>query len=107
MPHSHAVRGVVGDAKTGSLGEYLGPKLMRMGSGKGFIIRNLIVCTVHLISSGWLNEEDQDGQGMYQEWKKIEVLSVNIRALYFSPSPLTRGVRELWITEFNKVFFLV
>jgi hypothetical protein len=29
--------------------EYLGPKGLRMGSGEGFTIRNLVVCTVHLI----------------------------------------------------------
>jgi hypothetical protein len=27
----------------------LGPRRMRMGSGKGFIMRNFIVCTVQLI----------------------------------------------------------
>ena len=35
--------------KTGSWGEYLGPRGMRMGSGEGSTMRNLIVCTVHLI----------------------------------------------------------
>ena len=35
--------------KTGSSGEYLGPRGMRMGSGEGSTIRNFIVCTVHLI----------------------------------------------------------
>jgi hypothetical protein len=29
--------------KTGSLGEYLGPRGMRMGSGEGFTIRNCVV----------------------------------------------------------------
>jgi hypothetical protein len=40
------------------------PGGMSMGSGKGSIMRNFIVCTVHLIQSGWLNLEDWDGQGM-------------------------------------------
>ena len=31
------------------LGEYLGPRGMRMGSGEGSTMRNFIVCTVHLI----------------------------------------------------------
>ena len=35
--------------KTGSRGEYLGPRGMRMGSGEGSTMRNFIVCTVHLI----------------------------------------------------------
>jgi len=35
--------------KTGSLGEYVSPRGMRMGSGEGFIMRNFIVGTVHLI----------------------------------------------------------
>ena len=35
--------------KTGSWGEYLGPRVMRMGSGEGSTMRNFIVCTVHLI----------------------------------------------------------
>ena len=30
-------------------GEYFGPKGVRMKSGKGFTMRNLIVCTIHLI----------------------------------------------------------
>ena len=35
--------------KTGSWGEYLGPTVMRIGSGEGSTMRNFIVCTVHLI----------------------------------------------------------
>ena len=38
--------------------EYLGPKLMRMGSAAFFAMRNFILYTVHLIKSGWLNLED-------------------------------------------------
>ena len=30
-------------------GEHLGPTDMRMGSGEGSIMRNFIVCTVHLM----------------------------------------------------------
>ena len=33
--------------KTGFLGEYLGPKGMIMGSGEGFTMRNLMICTIH------------------------------------------------------------
>ena len=33
-------------------GEYLGPRGMRMGSGEGSTMKNVIVCTVHLIYSG-------------------------------------------------------
>ena len=32
--------------KTGTSGEYLGPRGMRMGSGEGSTMRNFIVCTV-------------------------------------------------------------
>ena len=53
-----------GYLKTGSWGEYLGPRGMRMGNGEGSTMRNFIVCTVHLILSGWLNLEDWDGQSM-------------------------------------------
>ena len=38
-----------GILKTGSWGEYLGPRGMRMGSGEGSTMKNFIVCTVHLI----------------------------------------------------------
>ena len=43
---------------------YLDPREMRMGSGEGFTMRNFIVCTVHLLQSGWLKLEDWDGPGM-------------------------------------------
>ena len=38
-------------------GEYLGPRGMRTESGEDSIVRNFIVCTVHLIYSGWLSLE--------------------------------------------------
>ena len=41
-----------GYLKTGFSGEYLHPRVMRMGSGEGSTIRNFLVSTVHLISSG-------------------------------------------------------
>ena len=37
--------------KTGSSGEFLGPRGMRMGSGEGSTMRKFIVCTIHLVES--------------------------------------------------------
>ena len=53
-------------------GEYLGPRGMKMGSGNGPTMRNFIICTVYLIESGSMN---LDGQAIYPEWRKLEVLS--------------------------------
>ena len=47
----------------------------QMMSGEGSTMSNFIFCTVHLILSGWLSLEDWDGQVMYLEWKKAEMLS--------------------------------
>ena len=33
-----------------------------MGSEEYFIMRNFLICTVHLISSGRLSQEERDGQ---------------------------------------------
>ena len=41
-----------------------GTKRMRMGSGEGFTLRNIIICNIQIIKSGWLNREDEDGQAM-------------------------------------------
>ena len=41
--------GARGYLKTGSWGEYLGPRGMRMASGEGSTMRNFIVYTVHLL----------------------------------------------------------
>ena len=35
--------------KTGSRGEYLGPKGMRMGSREGYTMKNFLVCAILLI----------------------------------------------------------
>ena len=49
---------------SGSWGEYLGPRRMRMGSGEGSTMRNLIVFTDHLILSGCLRLKDWYGHDM-------------------------------------------
>jgi hypothetical protein len=50
--------------KTGSWGDYLKQKGIRMGSAEDFTMRSFIVCTVHPKYSGLLDAEDLVGQGI-------------------------------------------
>ena len=70
-----------GNLKTGSWGEYLDPRGMRMGSGEGSTMGNFIVCIVHLIYSGWLSLEDWDGEVHLQESDHLEGLDIDGRTI--------------------------
>ena len=42
---------------------------MREGSGGSLIVRDFIICPIHIIYSGWFNLEYWHGQVMWLEWK--------------------------------------
>ena len=50
-----------------------------MGRGKGFTMRNFIVCTLHLIYAGWLNLEYWDCQKTRPSWRPRRRWEDNIR----------------------------